>query len=150
LAAHEEGPSSPPPLEPDLLPNPPSLAPCPHNNVNIPCETILEATYAVGERYLYGCESSLEGDSSDDEEEDNMEGGGLDELFAWPPKLLHMPKEKRTSGKKRKGVARATTLDVEAEGVGTWLGEDEQEGCNARRRGERRSLKFETVEPIDL
>jgi hypothetical protein len=139
LATHEEGPSSPPLLEPDLLPNPPSPAPCPQNNVNITCVTILEATYAARKRYLYGRESSLEGDSSDDEEEENTEGGGLHEFLAWPPELLHMPEKKRASRKRRKEVVGAATLDAEEEGAAAWLGDDEQEGCDARGRGDRRS-----------
>jgi hypothetical protein len=91
LAVHKEGPSSTPHLESKLLPNPPSLTPCPQNNVNISCEIVFEATYVAGKRYLYGRESSLEGDSLDDEKEDNMQEGDLEEILAWPSKLLHRP-----------------------------------------------------------
>jgi hypothetical protein len=140
LAAHEEGPSSPPLLEPDLLPNPPSPAPCPQNNVNITCVTILEAIYATGERYLYGYESSLEGDSSDDEEEDNMQEDGLEELLAWPSGLLHRLEKERRSRKRRRGVIRVETPSTEEEGAVVWDGDNEGDGCETRGRIQTRRM----------
>jgi hypothetical protein len=88
----------------------------------------LEATYTVGEKNLYGHESSLEGDSSNDEEEDNMQGGGLEELHAWAPELHHVLVRERRSGKRRKVVTTTKSLGVKA-----WEGNDEE--GSARHEG---------------
>jgi hypothetical protein len=49
--------------------------------LNISYEALFKATYEDGERILYGRESSLEGDSLDEEEEGNIQGRGLEELL---------------------------------------------------------------------
>jgi hypothetical protein len=48
-----------------------------------------------------GRESSLEGDSSNDAEE-NMEEGDIEELLGWPLELLIMADEERRARKRRK------------------------------------------------
>jgi hypothetical protein len=73
-----------------------------------------------------GCESSLEGDSSNDVEEDNMQDVDIKELLGWLSELLHVPNEKRRARKKCKAptpgaaIKREGGRDVDIAESGSW------------------------------
>jgi hypothetical protein len=94
-------PQSPPNLIPRAPPNP-------HNNARplqactieedegiMLSQALEEATRVAYEDCLYGRESSVEGDCSEnDNEVASMEGGDLEEMLGWQPELFIAPDER--------------------------------------------------------
>ena len=78
----------------------------------------------------------MEEDSSEDEEEDNMEDIDLEALLAWPLKLLHFPEEWRRL-KKRRAVAEGVRRKQEVgQGTNVRATEDEDDSlCTKEGEG---------------
>jgi hypothetical protein len=108
LAALLEGPSSHLPHKPDPVLVPPSSTPPPTNiSSTLPTAPLycIEETYVDEERMFDGREPSLEGDSFDDGEEENIQDADIEDLLGWPPKLLIMADEERRARKKHRAPA---------------------------------------------
>jgi hypothetical protein len=89
-----------------------------------------------------GRKSPLEGDSSDDVEEEDMQDADIEELMGWPLELLLVPHEERRARKKRR--AAAPHAGIEREG-----GRDTDVSKAERRADAQRRLSVGVMEQRD-
>jgi hypothetical protein len=144
LAASQEGPSSHVPPEPDPVTVPPSPTPPPSYIASTPSIAPLQSlqqNYVLKDYMFEGRESSLEGDSSDDEEEENMQDADIKNVMGWPPELLLVPHgERRVRKKYRAAGPHANNerggRDVIVREAGGWVEKRLSEGTSDEGSGD--------------